>query len=115
MNTILVVDDEIQIRQVYRVFFAQEGYRVLEAVNADSANDILKKQPVDLVLLDLRMPHASGGVFHEVMQLFHRQVKVIVSSVYPVEQQRRIVIGAFDYFDKSHSLQELLTKVRDAV
>lgn len=115
MRTLLVVDDESHIRHLYRIFFTQEGYQVLEARNADIANEILNRQPVDLILLDLRMPGASGSTFYEVMQLFHRKVKVIVSSVYPVDQQKEFVTGALDYFDKSRGLVALLTKVENAI
>jgi DNA-binding NtrC family response regulator len=111
MKTLLVIDDESHIRHLYHIFFSQEGYQVLEAMNADTANEILNRQTVDLVLLDLRMPGASGSTFYEVMQLFHRKVKVIVSSVYPVEQQKEFVPGALDYFDKSRGLVALLAKV----
>ena len=112
MNTLLIVDDEAHIRYLYHIFFAQEGYRVLEAKDANAANEILKQQPIDVVLLDLRMPQANGGTLYEVMQLFHRKVKVIVSSVYPIEHQKRLVAGAVDYFDKSQGLLQLLTKVQ---
>ena len=115
MNTILVIDDEVRIRDLYRILLSSEGYQVLEAMNADSANEILKTQPVDLVLLDLRMPQASGSVLFDVMKLFHRKVKVIVSSVYHVEQQKRLAAGATDYFDKSQSFQELFSKIETAL
>lgn len=114
MSTLLVVDDEAHIRYLYQIFVSQEGFRVLEAMNADAANEILKNQPVDVVLLDLRMPRINGGTLYEVMQLFHRKVKVIVSSVYPIEHQKRLVAGALDYFDKSQGLLQLLTKVQAA-
>lgn len=115
MSTILIVDDEIRIRHAYRIFLSHEGYRVLEAKNADAANEILKRYPVDLVLLDLRMPQANGVMLYDVMQLFHQKVKVIITSVYPVEEQKKFVAGALDYFDKSHGLLELFSKIRTAL
>jgi DNA-binding response OmpR family regulator len=115
MNTILVVDDEIRIRNLYRSLLSLEGYHVLEAENADTANEILKKEPVDLVLLDLRMPLANGVVLHEILKLFHRKTKVIVSSVFPIDRQKRLAPGAMDYFDKSQGLQELFSKIEAAL
>jgi len=115
MRTILVVDDEVRIRHTYRTFLAYEGYRVLEAMNADTANDILKKETVDLVLLDLRMPGDNGVILYDVIKLFHQKVKVIVSSVFPVEKQKQYAQGALDYFDKSHGLLELFRKINSAL
>jgi DNA-binding NtrC family response regulator len=114
MNTLLVVDDEAHIRYLYQIFFVQEGYHVLEAPSADAANEILKNEPVDIVLLDIRMPRANGGTLYDVIGLFHQKVKVIVSSVYPIEQQKKFVTGALDYFDKSQGLLALLTKIKAA-
>jgi len=115
MKRILVIDDEVRIRHQYSDLLYSEGYQVLEAADADSANEVLKTHKVDLVLLDIRMPMASGAVFHEVMQLFHRKVKVIVASVYHVDQQKRFIHKATDYFDKSHGVHELLTKIKKAL
>ncbi len=115
MNTLLVVDDEEHMRHLYRIFFSQEGYRVLEAMNADAASEILKQEHVDLVLLDLQMPQASGRTLHEVMRLSHLNTKVIISSVYPIDQQKEFVDGALDYFDKSQGLVKLLDKVDAAL
>jgi DNA-binding NtrC family response regulator len=60
MKTILVVDDEPQLRQLYRDIFEDREWRVLEADGADAALDILKSAPVDLAILDIRMPGVHG-------------------------------------------------------
>jgi len=112
MKTILVVDDEPRMRFVYVRLLALEGYRVLEAENCNVANEILKRDFVDLVLLDLRLPEVNGNILFDVMRLFHKQTKVIVSSVYHVEKQMKIIHGATDYFDKSQGIDVLLTKVK---
>ncbi|MDD5254808.1 MAG: response regulator [Candidatus Omnitrophica bacterium] len=115
MTTILVVDDEERIRSFYYRLLASEGYRVEEAENADEANDILKSEPVDLVLLDFRMPGANGGDLCEVIKLFHQRVKVIVASVYPVTEQKKRVPGAEEYYDKSRGISELFSKIKSVL
>ena len=111
MKTILVVDDEARIRRIYKTLLSLEGYNVMEAPAAVEANEVLKKEDVDLVLLDIRMPEVEGNILWDVIGLFHRKVKVIVSSVYHVERQKRIVPYAADYYDKSQGLEVLLCKI----
>jgi DNA-binding NtrC family response regulator len=112
MKTILVVDDEARMRKIYKTLLAIEGYRVVEAPGAVEANEILKTEPVHLVLLDLRMPEINGNILYDVMQLFHKKTKVIVSSVYHIEKQKKIIPEAADYYDKSQGIEMLLKKIR---
>jgi CheY-like chemotaxis protein len=111
MHTILVVDDEVRIRKVYRQLLEQRGYKVLTALDAVRAREILNEQPVDLVLLDIKMREVSGDELYEITQTFHSNVQVIVSSVYPQDEQKRRIEGAVDYYDKSESIQTLLGKI----
>ena len=111
MKTILIVDDQDRIRRTYSRVFKREGYRVLESANADSANEMLKKERIDLMLLDINMPQADGSVLYEIASHFHQGVKVIVSSVYPLEDQSSMIPDADDYFDKSEGIKALVEKV----
>ena len=115
VKRILIVDDEPEIRDVYRRLLVDEGYEVILAENAMEAHELLGTNPVDLILLDIKMPEVNGGIFHWAMRLFHRDVKVIVSSVYPVEEQRHIIELATDYFDKAQGTAVLLRKVRAVI
>ena len=115
MSRILIVDDEKRIRRIYRDLLASFGFLVEEAATADQANEIVKHEKVDLVLLDIKMPEAGGDSLFEVMSLFHRDMKVIVTSVYPLDVQRRMVAGAHDYYDKSQGIRVLLTKIRQVL
>lgn len=63
MSTVLVVDDEPNIRQILREYIEQEGHRVLEASNAIAARKAMAQEPVDLVFLDVLMPGESGTSF----------------------------------------------------
>ncbi len=112
MRNILIVDDEEKIRIVYGRLLTREGFRVYEAANAVRANEILKDNPIDIVLLDINMPEVKGDALFELIRSFHQKTKVIVSSVYPLEDQERMVPGAHDYFDKSESMKILLQKIR---
>ena len=113
MKTILIVDDEKKIRNMYTHLFSKEGFKVIAASNAMDANDILLKERVDIMLLDINMPELDGGVLGEITDAFHKRTKVIVSSVYPVDDQKQVVKGAAGYYDKSDSSSILLDKIKE--
>jgi CheY-like chemotaxis protein len=110
--TILIVDDEERIRSVFRKLMKQEGFDVIEAANAGDAYEKLLTNQVDLILLDINMLEVDGTVLFEVVHLFCQKSKVIVTSVYPIDDQKRRIKGAEDYYDKSDSLQILIRKVK---
>jgi DNA-binding NtrC family response regulator len=111
MKKILIVDDEQRMRRLYDYVLTQKGYKTYEAANADEANEILKKERIDVVLLDINMPGAGGNELYDVMKLFHQEVKVIVSSVLPISKQQQLVQGATAYYDKSQAIEILFTKI----
>ncbi|MDD5773423.1 MAG: response regulator [bacterium] len=115
MDTILIVDDEVHIRRVYNKLFSEEGYRTLEASNAVNALDLLKKGGIDLILLDINMYDITGDTLYDIVSLFYKRIKVIVSSVCYIEDQKKIIEGAFDYYNKSDGINTLLLKVEKAL
>lgn len=115
MKTILVVDDEEQIRKIYGKVLTQAGFNVLEAASAVVANEVLKNKSVDLILLDINMSGVDGTILGEIAQAFYRKTKIIVSSVYPLEDQKNLIKEATDYYDKSESMKILVHKVKEAL
>ena len=115
MKTILVVDDEERIRRVYERMFVKEGFAVFEAGSVDAANEIMLRNKIDLVLLDINMPDVDGAVLYAIIQAFHNRSKVIVSSVFSLDDQKKLIKAATDYYDKSESIKVLLHKVRAAL
>ncbi|MDP8266815.1 MAG: response regulator [Candidatus Aceula meridiana] len=115
MKTILVVDDKERIRRTYNSVFTKEGYRVLEASNADEANDVVTSNKIDLMLLDIEMPDVNGTILYDVTKLFRKDLNIIVSSVYSLDDQRFLIKNADDYFDKSEGIKVLKEKVSRAL
>lgn len=115
MATILVVDDEERIRNIYRVLLEREGYNVVLSSNIIAARTFMKAIQIDLMLLDINMGELSGDILYEVARCFHRGVRIIVASVYPVEDQKMLIPGAVDHFDKSEGNKILLEKVRNVL
>ena len=117
MKTILIVDDESQIRDVYRRIIqatCKTIFRVVESSNAADAMERLMREKIDLVLLDIRMPQVSGQEIYEVIKACNPRIRVIVASVYPIEEQKRLIPFATDYYDKSYGPIRLLQKIAES-
>ena len=105
---LLVIDDESIFRVAYSRIFFNEGYIVRTAANATDANDILVRERIDIVLLDINMAEVDGSILYELIRTFHKNVKVVVSSVYPIDEQKERVKLADAYFDKSDGKDALM-------
>ena len=116
MRKILVVDDDRQIREIYRRVLEIEGYPTAEAGDWEAVTEALLEHPdIGLILLDIHMPDVSGDVVYRVARLHDPHIRVIVSSVYPLDEQKRIILKADDYFDKSEGTGLLVRKVRQVL
>ena len=65
--TILIADDEPEIRTLLRLYLENENYQIIEAENGKQALELLKKEHVDLCLLDIMMPEMDG--YHVLQEL----------------------------------------------
>ena len=115
MKRILVIDDEENIREIYIRILVEEGFLVRQASDAKRAFNLMIREPMDLILLDIKMPEINGTTMMEVIKEFDPNLKVIVTSVYPVERQRQMIPGALNYHDKSQGLGSLLMKINEAL
>jgi DNA-binding NtrC family response regulator len=113
---ILTVDDEPSIRSAVCVIFEQE-FEVLEAADGQTALDVVRSRPVDLVLLDLRMPGVSGLTLLERLLTVNREMKAILVTA--VDDARTAAaamkIGASDYLPKPFDVDELVDVARRAL
>ncbi len=111
--TLLVIDDEPQIRKFLRISLASQGYKVLEAgTGAEGLSQAALGRP-DLVVLDLGLPDMDGQqVLRELREW--TQVPVLVLSVRASEIQKVEALdnGANDYVTKPFGIQEFLARVR---
>ncbi len=115
-RTILLIDDEPQIRRVLRTSLGAHGARVLEAQNGEEALEILRQQPVDVVVLDLNMPGMGGIEACRAMRAGW-DVPIVVVSVRDSERDKieALDAGADDYVTKPFSFDELLARIRAAL
>ena len=114
--TILVVDDEPQIRRVLRATLSSNGYDVLEAKNGQEAIEVAVRERPDLILLDVNMPEMSGLEVCSKMRLSF-STPIIMVTVRNSEQDKVLALdsGADDYVVKPFAIGELLARIRAAL
>ncbi len=115
MKKILVVDDEKRIRDIYIRLLVESGFIVRQAASAQEATNILIREPIELVLLDIKIPKINGKEIFEILKEYNPRIKVIIASVYPIEKQKQVIPQATDYYDKSHGPFMLLDKIANVL
>jgi DNA-binding NtrC family response regulator len=119
--TVLVVDDEKNIRRSLEMVLGGEGYRVIEAESAERALEILNSpdHPVDIGIFDLQLPGMSG--LHALEKLraeeTTRELPIIVISGHATvhDAVQAIKLGATDFFEKPLNRERVLVSVRNSI
>jgi two-component system, OmpR family, KDP operon response regulator KdpE len=112
-HSVLIVDDEVQIRRLLRVTLEANGYRVLEAANGpDGLAEAAQRNP-DVIILDLGLPGMDGLTVLKRLREWSR-APVLVLSVQEgdVDKVSALDNGADDYMTKPFSTAELLARLR---
>ncbi len=114
--SILVVDDEPQIRRVLRSTLSTHGYVITEAKTGEDALESMRKERPDLILLDMNMP-GVGGI--EACRQIRRtsDAPIIMLTVRNAERDKVAALdaGADDYVVKPFGIEELLARIRAAL
>jgi two-component system response regulator (stage 0 sporulation protein F) len=115
MKTILVVDDDEAIRTLLTEELQDEGYQVIASGNARDALMIIEKEPLDLVILDIRMPGMDGLEALPRILGLKEGLPVILNTAYAQYQESFMSWAADAYVVKSSDLTELKQKVRELI
>jgi two-component system, OmpR family, phosphate regulon sensor histidine kinase PhoR len=115
--TILLVDDEKQFRDSSQRLLSRKGYEVMTAENGQRALDLLSKSPVDLILLDLKMPGMGGEEFLQVKTPLYPDIPVVVITGHgsldvAVDCMRK---GAYDFITKPFDIPQLFVSIERAL
>jgi len=110
--TILIVDDEANIRSLIRKYAVHEGYAVEEAANGMAAVDMCRKRSYDLVVMDVMMPEMDGFAACREIRSFS-QVPMLMLSARGEEYDRihGFEMGVDDYVVKPFSPRELMMRI----
>ncbi len=117
MNTILVIDDESGIRKTLSLVFEDEGYRALCAPDAATGLEILDREDVSLVFLDVLLPGMGGLEALGKIREKHLSAEVIMISGHASVDMavRAVKNGAFDFLEKPLSVERVLLLCRNAL
>ena len=111
-ETILLVEDEPAVRQLFSLALSRAGYRVLEARNGQEAVKVFDQHgdTVDLLLTDLRMPFMGGAELAKQLRTRRRTLKLLCISGYAGGSDLEF---SEDFLAKPFSRDQLLAKVRE--
>ncbi|MEE9258082.1 MAG: response regulator [Nitrospinaceae bacterium] len=115
MKKILVVDDEENIRLLYKEELQDEGYQVCVAASAEEAMQKIENEKPDIITLDIKMPGMDGIEFMRVLKENNKDIPVILCSAYGRYKQDFRVWASNAYVVKSADLSELKLTIQEVL
>jgi len=117
MPSILVVDDELSMREFLKILLEKEGYEVTTASEASSAIDFIQNKDFDLVLSDIKMPGMGGLSLLEKIKDIDNSIPVIMITAYASPENAVFAMksGAFDYITKPFKVDEIIKIIKSAI
>ncbi len=115
MTTILVVDDEKNIRDLYRMELEDDGYRVLVADSGNAALELVEEDPPDLIVLDIQMPGMSGVEILETLLGRDKGIPIILNTAFSSYKDDFTTWGADAYVVKSSDTSQLKLEIKRLV
>ena len=114
--TILVADDEKEIRELLRLYLENGGYQVVEAEDGQQAMDILHRKHIDLCILDIMMPKKDGyHVLQELRKESNIPVLILSAKDADAEKILGLNLGADDYMAKPFNPLEAVARVNSNI
>ncbi len=113
--TILVVDDEENIRWLYKEELEEEGYSIVAAASGEEALQMVSKSKPDLVVMDIKMPGISGVDALIKIKEIDKNIPVILCSAYGDYKQDFTTWASDAYVVKAASLDELKKAIREVL
>lgn len=115
--SLLVVDDELLIRDLLYDFFTGQGWSIAVAENGEKALQVMKNKPIDIVLTDVRMPEMDGMNLVSELRQHHPEIPVVIMTGFPSVDS---AVGAlrnrvFDYIIKPFNINQLYKTLEAAV
>ena len=114
MFHILVVDDDKNTRKYISAVLTAEGYTVSVAENGEEALEVIDKEFIDLVVLDVMMPKMDGYTFTRVVREAKNNLPVLMVSAkqLPADRHRGFLVGTDDYITKPIDETEMMLRIK---
>ncbi len=115
-NTILIIDDEVQIRRLLEISLSASGYKIIEAMTGKEGIQMAASHSPSLIILDLGLPDIDGmDVLQNLREWFLKPVIILSARNSEVDIVRALDQGANDYISKPFRTGELLARIRVAL
>ncbi len=117
MSSILIVDDDAQLRQSFERLLREEGYEVETAASGEEGIEAVSRKPPDLVVMDVRLPAISGMEAFQLMRQMQPKLPVIIMTAYGTTDTaiEATKLGAFDYLLKPFDIPDILALIEQAL
>lgn len=113
MRTILLVDDDPHLRELSSIFLQQEGFDIAEACDGVAALAVLEQRKVDLVILDIMMPHMDGWELCRQLRRYNDVPILMLTARGETSQKLKgFQVGTDDYLVKPFEPLELIARVK---
>lgn len=114
MFQILVVDDDRHTRMLLKAVLQAENYTVFTAENGEDALDVMDKEHIDLVVLDIMMPKMDGYEFTRTLRESNNNLPILMVSAkqLPADKQKGFLVGTDDYITKPIDEMEMLLRIK---
>ncbi|GIP31783.1 response regulator transcription factor [Paenibacillus sp. J2TS4] len=112
-SKVLVVDDDPEIRDVVHIFLRNEGFHVLEAVDGLQALEVLNREKIDLIILDVMMPNFDGiKACFKIRETSSIPIIMLSAKGEDIDKITGLTTGADDYVAKPFNPLELIARVK---
>jgi DNA-binding response OmpR family regulator len=112
-TTVLVVDDDQDIRNLLELYIKNEGYEVLHASNGQEAVRVIENQRIDLVLLDIMMPQMDGlETCIAIRQNYQMPIIMLTANANDLQVIQGLSMGADDYVTKPFQPLQVMARVK---
>lgn len=113
MAAIMVVDDDRNIRELIKIYLRNELYAVIEAAGGREALDVLERERIDLIVLDIMMPQLDGWEFcRQLKAMADIPVLMVTAKGESAHKIKGFQLGADDYMVKPFDPRELVMRVK---
>jgi len=117
MATILIIDDDDQLRKSFQKLLSEEGYTAEGAASGEAGLEIIKDRLPDLVIVDIRLPGMNGLETFQTIHALEPKLPVIIMTAYGTTETaiEATKMGAFDYILKPFEIPDMLAVIKQAL